>query len=182
MQKIKIEVQYFNGCPNSEAVLKMVKNFIDKSELQIEFEEILVETQDAAKRYKFRGSPTILINGNDIEGLEEIAVNKRQIREYVTEYTLQDGRKINILGEGRLINLASAEGHPSSVMDMSFANQALGAEYIYKNYKKLKNKVYSIPEKIDRNIAALKLKSMGVKIDKLTKEQKKYLSSWEMGT
>ncbi len=118
----------------------------------------------------------------DIEGLEEIAVNKRQIREYVTEYTLKDGRKINILGEGRLINLAAAEGHPSSVMDMSFANQALGAEYIYKNHKKLKNKVYSIPEKIDKNIAALKLKSMGIKIDKLTKEQKKYLSSWEMGT
>ena len=118
----------------------------------------------------------------DIEGLEEIAVNKRQIREYVTEYTLKDGRKINILAEGRLINLAAAEGHPSSVMDMSFANQALGAEYIYKKYKKLKNKVYSIPEKIDKNIAALKLKSMGIKIDKLTKEQKKYLSSWEMGT
>jgi adenosylhomocysteinase len=118
----------------------------------------------------------------DLEGLEKIAIKKREIREYVTEYTLKNGRKINILGEGRLINLASAEGHPSSVMDMSFANQALGAEYIFKNYKKLKNKVYSIPEKIDRNIAALKLKSMGVKIDKLTKEQKKYLSSWEMGT
>ncbi len=118
----------------------------------------------------------------DIEGLEDISIKKRQIREYVTEYTLKDGKKINILGEGRLINLASAEGHPSSVMDMSFANQALGAEYIYKNYAKLKNKVYSIPDKIDRNIAALKLKSMGVKIDRLTKEQKKYLSSWEMGT
>ena len=118
----------------------------------------------------------------DIEGLESISVNKRNIREYVTEYTLGDGRKINILGEGRLINLASAEGHPSSVMDMSFANQALGAEYILKNHSKLRKKVYSIPEKIDKNIAALKLKSMGVKIDKLTKEQKKYLSSWEMGT
>ena len=118
----------------------------------------------------------------DLEGLEKISVSKRIIREYVTEYTLKNGRKINILGEGRLINLASAEGHPSSVMDMSFANQALGAEYIFKNHNKLKNKVYSIPEKIDRNIAALKLKSMGVKIDKLTKEQKKYLSSWEMGT
>jgi adenosylhomocysteinase len=118
----------------------------------------------------------------DIEGLEEIAINKRQIREYVTEYTLKDGRKINILGEGRLINLAAAEGHPSSVMDMSFANQALGAEHIFKNHKKLRNKVYSIPEKIDKNIAKLKLKSMGIKIDKLTKEQKKYLSSWEMGT
>ncbi len=118
----------------------------------------------------------------DIEGLEKIAKNKRQIREFVTEYTLEDGKKINILGEGRLINLAAAEGHPSSVMDMSFANQALGAEFIYNNHKKLKNKVYSIPEKIDKNIAALKLKSMGIKIDKLTKEQKKYLTSWEMGT
>jgi adenosylhomocysteinase len=118
----------------------------------------------------------------DLEGLEKIATGKRQIREYVTEYTLPNGRKINILGEGRLINLASAEGHPSSVMDMSFANQALGAEYIFRNYKRLRNKVYSIPERIDRNIAKLKLKSMGVKIDKLTKEQKKYLSSWEMGT
>ncbi len=118
----------------------------------------------------------------DIEGLEKIATEKRQIREYVTEYTLESGKKINILGEGRLINLASAEGHPSSVMDMSFANQALGAEYMLKNSKRLKNKVYSIPEKIDKNIAALKLKSMGVKIDKLTKEQKKYLTSWEMGT
>jgi adenosylhomocysteinase len=118
----------------------------------------------------------------DIEGLEKIAVSKREIREYVTEYTLKDGRKINILGEGRLINLASAEGHPSSVMDMSFANQALGAEYMLKNHKKLKNKVYSIPDKIDKNIASLKLKSMGIKIDKLTKEQKKYLTSWEMGT
>ncbi len=82
MQKIKIEVQYFNGCPNSEAVLKMVKNFINKSELQIEFEEILVETQDAAKRYKFRGSPTILINGNDIEGLEESKTSSLSCRYY----------------------------------------------------------------------------------------------------
>jgi len=118
----------------------------------------------------------------DLEELEKNAINKRVIREFVVEYTLKNGRKINVLGEGRLINLAAAEGHPSSVMDMSFANQALGAEYIWKNYKKLKNKVYSIPEKIDKNIAMLKLRSMGVKIDKLTKEQKKYLSSWEMGT
>ncbi len=118
----------------------------------------------------------------DLESLEKIAIKKRQIREYVTEYTLADGRKINILGEGRLINLAAAEGHPSSVMDMSFANQALGAEYILKNHSKLGKKVYSIPEKIDREIADLKLKSMGIKIDKLTKEQHKYLTSWEMGT
>ncbi len=118
----------------------------------------------------------------DIDGLEEISVSKREIRDYVCEYKLKNGNCIYLLGEGRLINLAAAEGHPSSVMDMSFANQALGAEYIYLNYKKLENKVYSVPEEIDRRIAALKLESVGVKIDKLTREQKKYLSSWEIGT
>jgi adenosylhomocysteinase len=87
-----------------------------------------------------------------------------------------------VLGEGRLVNLAAAEGHPSSVMDMSFANQALSAEYMAKNSGKLENKVYAVPEKIDKEIARLKLESMGVKIDKLTSEQKKYLSSWEIGT
>jgi len=86
------------------------------------------------------------------------------------------------LGEGRLINLAAAEGHPAQVMDMSFANQAFSVEYIIKNYKKLKNEVYKVPEDIDKNIAYLKLKSMGIKIDTLTKEQKRYLSSWESGT
>jgi adenosylhomocysteinase len=106
---------------------------------------------------------------------------KRQMREFVEEFTLPNGRKINILGEGRLINLAAAEGHPSSVMDMSFANQALSAEYMLKNSKKLKKEVYGVPEKIDKEIARLKLDAMGVKIDKLT-EQKKYLASWEMGT
>ncbi len=95
---------------------------------------------------------------------------------------MKDGRRINILGEGRLINLAAAEGHPAMVMDMSFANQALAAEYIVAHGKKLDKKVYVVPEKIDNNIAALKLKSMGVKIDRLTPEQKKYLASWEMGT
>jgi adenosylhomocysteinase len=95
---------------------------------------------------------------------------------------MASGRKINVLGEGRLSHLASAEGHPSSVMDMSFANQALSAEYMLKNSKKLKKNVYSVPEDIDKEIARLKLNAMGVKIDKLAPEQKQYLESWEMGT
>ena len=118
----------------------------------------------------------------DIAGLEKISKSKKQIRDFVDEYILRDGRKIYLLGQGRLINLAAAEGHPASVMDMSFANQAFSAEFMAKNYKKLKNQVYTVPEDIDKNIARLKLKSLGIKIDTLTAEQKKYLSSWEMGT
>jgi adenosylhomocysteinase len=118
----------------------------------------------------------------DLETLDAMKKKRRQIREFVEEFTMRDGRKINVLGEGRLINLAAAEGHPSSVMDMSFANQALSAEYMLKNCKKLKKEVYGVPEKIDKEIARLKLDAMGVKIDKLTPEQKKYLASWEMGT
>ena len=118
----------------------------------------------------------------DIPALEELSKKKKRIREFVDEYILRDGRKIYLLGEGRLINLAAAEGHPAQVMDMSFANQALSAEYIGKNYKRLENNVYKVPEDIDQNIARLKLKSMGIKIDALTKEQKNYLSSWELGT
>ena len=118
----------------------------------------------------------------DIPALKSLSKKRRTVRDFVEEFTLKSGRRIYLLGEGRLINLASAEGHPSQVMDLSFANQALCAEYVVKNAKKLENTVYSVPEKIDQNIAALKLKAMGVKIDKLTAEQKKYLSSWEMGT
>jgi adenosylhomocysteinase len=118
----------------------------------------------------------------DIKGLESISKGKRKIREFVEEYTLKNGRKINLLGEGRLINLAAAEGHPSMVMDMSFANQALSAEYIAKNGKLLEKKVYPVPKDIDKNIAALKLRSMGAFIDTLTDEQKKYLASWQEGT
>jgi adenosylhomocysteinase len=95
---------------------------------------------------------------------------------------MRDGRKIYLLGEGRLINLAAAEGHPAQVMDMSFANQALAAEYMAKFHRKLKRQVYKVPDDIDKDIARLKLKSMGIKIDVLTAEQKKYLASWEMGT
>jgi adenosylhomocysteinase len=118
----------------------------------------------------------------DLDELEKIATKRRQVREFVEEYTLSDGRKINVLGEGRLVNLAAAEGHPSSVMDMSFANQALAAEYLAKNAKQLEKRVYRVPMEIDKEIARLKLKAMEVEIDTLTPEQEKYLSSWEMGT
>ncbi|NTW60405.1 MAG: adenosylhomocysteinase [Nitrospirae bacterium] len=118
----------------------------------------------------------------DLEALDKMKKKKRLIREFVEEFTLPNGRKINILGEGRLINLAAAEGHPSSVMDMSFANQALSAEFMLRNSSTLENDVYSVPQDIDTEIARLKLNAMGVKIDKLTPEQKKYLASWEMGT
>lgn len=118
----------------------------------------------------------------DIPALEKLSVKKRAIREFVDEYTMPDKRRINLLGEGRLINLAAAEGHPASVMDMSFANQALSAEYMVKKSGDLAKKVYPVPKEIDSEIARLKLESMGIKIDKLTKEQQKYLASWEMGT
>jgi len=118
----------------------------------------------------------------NIPALEKMAASKRLVRPFVEQYVMPDGRAIHILGEGRLINLAAAEGHPASVMDMSFANQALGAEFILKHAKTLENKVYGVPEEIDREIARLKLESMGVLIDKLTDEQIKYLNSWEEGT
>lgn len=118
----------------------------------------------------------------NIPALAEMSTGKKLVRPFVEQYDLPDGRAIFILGEGRLINLAAAEGHPASVMDMSFANQALGAEYMIKNAGKLEKKVYDVPEEIDREIARLKLDSMGVKIDKLTEEQVKYLGSWEEGT
>ncbi|MFH1784170.1 MAG: adenosylhomocysteinase [bacterium] len=118
----------------------------------------------------------------DIKALERMSKKKRMVREFVEEYTLKNGRRINLLGEGRLINLAAAEGHPACVMDMSFANQSLCAEYVVKNASKLEKKVYKVPEHIDKRISRLKLSSMGVKIDTLTKKQKHYLASWEMGT
>ena len=118
----------------------------------------------------------------NIPALEEMAVEKHLVRPFVESYHLPDGRIIHILGQGRLINLAAAEGHPASVMDMSFANQALSAEYMVKNASTLENKVYTVPEVIDREIANLKLRSMGIKLDVLTEEQVKYLNSWEEGT
>lgn len=118
----------------------------------------------------------------DLEDLKSISKSTRNIRPFVEEHVLEDGRRINVLGEGRLINLAAAEGHPSSVMDMSFANQALSIEYMVENGPSLEKAVYPVPEDIDRQIAKEKLAAMGVAIDVLTPEQEEYLASWTMGT
>ena len=118
----------------------------------------------------------------DIPALEELSVDTGNARPYVDVYTLEDGRKLYLVGEGRLVNLAAAEGHPASVMDMSFANQALSLEYIAKNGAQLENRVYDVPESIDETVAQLKLEAFGIEIDTLTAEQEKYLNSWEMGT
>ncbi|MEK7679127.1 MAG: adenosylhomocysteinase, partial [Deltaproteobacteria bacterium] len=118
----------------------------------------------------------------DLKGLQSLSKSREMAREFVDEYRLRNGRKVFVLGEGRLVNLASAEGHPASVMDMSFANQALAADFLVKKGKLLKNEVYTVPAEIDKEIARLKLAALGIKIDKLTPEQKKYLASWEMGT
>jgi adenosylhomocysteinase len=118
----------------------------------------------------------------NIPALESLSKKKETIRPFVEQYTLKNGKKLFLLGEGRLINLAAAEGHPASVMDMSFANQALCMEYLIKNQDKLEKKVYSVPDEIDKNVARLKLDAMGIKIDKLTPEQQAYLDSWQEGT
>jgi adenosylhomocysteinase len=118
----------------------------------------------------------------NIPALEEMAIEKRRIRDFVDQYVMSDGRRISLLGEGRLINLAAAEGHPASVMDMSFANQALGAEHVVRQGKNLEKRVYSVPKEIDREIARLKLTAMGIEIDTLTDEQRRYLISWREGT
>ncbi|MBT9131787.1 adenosylhomocysteinase [candidate division NPL-UPA2 bacterium Unc8] len=140
------------------------------------------------EHFKLMKDGAIVANGGhfnvelDLDALEKISVKKRIVREFVEEYTIKNGPRINILCQGRLVNLAAAEGHPACVMDMSFANQALSAEFIVQKSQTLKKKVYPVPEKIDKQIAKLKLKSMGVEIDNLTSEQKKYLVSWEAGT
>ncbi len=118
----------------------------------------------------------------DLECLARVCSSRRETREFVEEFAFRDGRRIYVLGEGRLINLAAAEGHPASVMDMSFANQALASEYMVKNHSKLEKRVYSVPEELDKQVAKMKLESMGVKIDRLTPEQEVYLSSWSEGT
>jgi adenosylhomocysteinase len=118
----------------------------------------------------------------DIPALEKMASSKRTTRNFVEEYSMKDGRKINLLGEGRLINLASAEGHPPSVMDMSFADQALSCEFIVKNHATLEKRVHKVPEDLDKRVAKLKLESMGIKIDRLTPEQEEYLAGWAEGT
>jgi len=141
-----------------------------------------------AAHFKVMKDGAILANSGhfnaeiNIPTLEKLAKGKRTIRTYVAEYKLADGRCLYLLGEGRLINLAAAEGHPASVMDMSFANQALGAEYLVKTKGKLEVKVHPMPEEIDKEVARLKLRAMGVAIDKLTAQQAKYLASWQEGT
>lgn len=146
------------------------KNVIDKVHLQLMKDGAILANS---------GHFNVEIN---IPALESLAQSKRQIRPFVDEYTLDNGRHLYLLGEGRLINLAAAEGHPASVMDMSFANQALCLEYIVKNREKLEPRVYPVPEEIDKQVARIKLHSMGIGIDTLTPEQEKYLTSWEEGT
>jgi adenosylhomocysteinase len=146
------------------------KNVIDKAHLQLMKDGAMLANS---------GHFNVEIN---IPALEGMASSRRRIRPFVDEYTLGDGRHLYLLGEGRLINLAAAEGHPASVMDMSFANQALCMEYMVKNEGRLEPKVYPVPEEIDKRVARLKLSSMGVDIDSLTQEQEKYLTSWEEGT
>ena len=118
----------------------------------------------------------------DIPGLKRLSKSHRRVRDFVDQYTLKSGKRINLLADGRLVNLSAAEGHPACVMDMSFANQAGVAEYVLKNHHKLEKRVYPVPPKLDSNISRLKLKAMGVKIDRLTPEQEKYLASWHLGT
>jgi adenosylhomocysteinase len=118
----------------------------------------------------------------DLKGLGEVSLSRRKMRDFVEEFHLNNGRRVYLLGEGRLVNLASAEGHPSSVMDMSFANQALAAEYLVKGHRTLEKKVHPVPTEIDQEIARMKLRSMGIQIDQLTEEQQHYLASWEKGT
>ena len=146
------------------------KNVIDKAHLQLMKDGAILANS---------GHFNVEIN---IPALESMAHSQRRIRPFVDEYTLNNSRHLYLLGEGRLINLAAAEGHPASVMDMSFANQALCLEYMVKNRERLKSKIYPVPEEIDRQVARLKLNSMGINIDSLTSEQKEYLTSWEQGT
>jgi adenosylhomocysteinase len=146
------------------------KNVIDKAHLRMMKDGAILANS---------GHFNVEIN---IPVLESLAQSKRQIRPFVDEYTLNDGRHLYLLGEGRLINLAAAEGHPASVMDMSFANQALCLEYIVKNRGRLELRVYPVPEEVDKQVARLKLQSMGISIDTLTPAQEKYLTSWEEGT
>jgi adenosylhomocysteinase len=145
-------------------------NVIDRAHLEVMKDGALIANS---------GHFNVEIN---IPALESMASDKLQVRPFVQQYTLKDGRRLNLLAEGRLVNLAAAEGHPASVMDMSFANQALSLEYLLKHVGEMKNTVYTIPEEIDREIARLKLESMGVRIDTLSAEQKHYLTSWEEGT
>ncbi len=118
----------------------------------------------------------------DVAGLERVAAEKRRIRDYVVEYRLPSGKRVYLLAEGRLVNLVAAEGHPSEVMDMSFSNQALAAEYIVKNRGRIQLGVHKLPDELDVEVARLKLETMGIRIDQLTEEQRRYVTGWELGT
>ncbi len=136
---------------------------------------------------KLKGGAILANSGHfnveiDLEALAAVASSRKEARPFVEEFSMKDGRKLYVLGEGRLINLAAAEGHPASVMDMSFANQALSAEYMAKNHASMENKVYSVPEELDKQVAKMKLESMGFSIDRLTPEQEEYLAGWSEGT
>jgi adenosylhomocysteinase len=136
---------------------------------------------------KLKGGAILANSGHfnveiDLDALASVASSRKEARPFVEEFSMKDGRKLYVLGEGRLINLAAAEGHPASVMDMSFANQALSAEYMAKNHGSMENKVYSVPEELDKQVAKMKLESMGFSIDKLTAEQEEYLAGWNEGT
>jgi adenosylhomocysteinase len=161
-----------DACKTADLIVTLTGdiNVIDKQHFELMKPECIIANS---------GHFNVEIN---IKELEKMKKSKRKVRDFVEEYVLQDDKRIYLLGEGRLINLAAAEGHPADVMDMSFANQALSAEYIVKSKGKLENKVYVVPEDIDKKIAKLKLAAMGIEIDSLTEEQKKYLASWEMGT
>ncbi|MBN2378697.1 adenosylhomocysteinase [candidate division WOR-3 bacterium] len=147
-------------------------------DIDVIWEKIFANMKDGAI-FANSGHFDVEINKTD---LAKLTTRKREVRREVVEHSLKNGRKVYFLAEGRLINLSAAEGHPAMVMDMSFANQSLASEYILKNGSKLEKKVYNLPEKLDRQIASIKLKSMGVKIDKLTKRQQEYLASWQEGT
>jgi adenosylhomocysteinase len=136
---------------------------------------------------KLKGGAILCNSGHfnveiDLDALASVASSRKEARPFVEEFSMKDGRKLYVLGEGRLINLAAAEGHPASVMDMSFANQALSAEYMAKNHKTMENRVYSVPEELDKQVAKMKLESMGFSIDKLSPEQEEYLAGWNEGT
>jgi adenosylhomocysteinase len=136
---------------------------------------------------KLKGGAILCNSGHfnveiDLDALASVASSRKEARPFVEEFSMKDGRKLYVLGEGRLINLAAAEGHPASVMDMSFANQALSAEYMAKNHAAMEKKVYSVPEELDKQVAKMKLESMGFSIDKLTPEQEEYLDGWSEGT
>jgi len=146
------------------------------------FTALKKEGRKAFVAYLTAGDPSLEKTEELIPALEAASKSRRTVRQFVEEFAMGDGRRVYLLAEGRLVNLSAAEGHPASVMDMSFANQALMAEYVFTHASELEKKVYDVPEPIDNEIARLKLETMGIEIDSLTSEQEKYLRSWTLGT